>query len=203
MSTEMTALTRPVGRPRREGLDEAILQATLAELARAGYARMTIAAIAERAHTTKPTVYDRFPTKAELAARALESLRQRTPRRLSGNTRADLIQELSLLRSGALERKGITMLAAVLSEEQTNPELLRAFRTHVIAPRRANIRRILAAGKRSGELDAAADIEIAISMLVGSLYAAYSAGRPVRRDWPERVTDAWLRANAAEPRSLG
>lgn len=199
----MRALTRPVGRPRREGLDEAILEATLEELARVGYARMTVARVAERAHTTKPTVYDRFATKAELAARALESLRQRTPRRLSGDTRADLIEELSLLRSGALERKGITMLAAVLSEEQTNPELLRAFRTHVIGPRRANIRRILETGKRSGQVDSAADVELGISMLVGSLYAAYSAGKPVRRDWPERVADAWLRANAAEPRPPG
>jgi hypothetical protein len=32
-------------------------------------------------------------------------------------------------------------------------------------------------------------------MLVGSLYAAYSAGTKVSRDWPTRVVDAWLRAN--------
>jgi AcrR family transcriptional regulator len=187
--------TRRAGRPRRAGLDETILEAALAELARVGYARMTIAAVAERAHTTKPTVYDRFSNKAELAARALESLRQRTPRRLTGDMRADLVEELSLLRAGALERRGVTMLAAVLAEEQTNPELLRVFRKHVIGPRRANIRRILEAGKESGWLEKDADVELGVSMLVGSLYATYSAGKPVRRDWPERVVDAWLRAN--------
>src|SRR5919205_3922769 len=109
----MEGSTRPIGRPRREGLDDAILRGTLAELARVGYARMTIAAVAARANTTKPTVYARFPTKAELAARALESLRRRTPRDRTGDVRTDLIEELSLLRSGALHQNGITMLAAV------------------------------------------------------------------------------------------
>lgn len=193
----MPTAVRAVGRPRRAGLDEAILDAALAELARVGYARMTIAAVAARAGTTKPTVYDRFATKAELAARALESLRQRTRRELTGDMRRDLVEELSLLRAGALQRGGITILAAVLAEEQTNPELVRVVRRHVIRPRRENLRRILAAGQASGQLDHDADIELGISMLVGSLYAAYSGGRRPGRDWASRVVDAWLRANLA------
>jgi AcrR family transcriptional regulator len=193
----MRSSSRPVGRPRREGLDEAILQAALAELARVGYARMTIAAVAAHANTTKPTVYARFPSKAELAARALESLRQRTPRDRTGDVRADLIEELSLLRSGALRQNGITMLAAVLAEEHANPELLRLFRKHVIAPRRENLRQILLDARADGQLHLEVDVGVGISMLVGSLYASYSAGDPPGPDWPERVVDAWLRSNAA------
>jgi AcrR family transcriptional regulator len=192
----MQSSTRPIGRPRREGLDDAILRATLTELARVGYARMTIAAVAARANTTKPTVYARFSTKAELAARALESLRRRTPRDRTGDVRTDLIEELSLLRSGALRQNGITMLAAVLAEEHANPELLRLFRKHVIEPRRENLRRILSATHEDGQLDRGVDIDAGISMLVGSLYAAYSAGDPPGPDWPARVVDAWLRSNA-------
>jgi AcrR family transcriptional regulator len=192
----MQSSTRPIGRPRREGLDDAILRATLTELARVGYARMTIAAVAARANTTKPTVYARFSTKAELAARALESLRRRTPRDRTGDVRTDLIEELSLLRSGALRQNGITMLAAVLAEEHANPELLRLFRKHVIEPRRENLRRILSAAHEDGQLDRGVDIDAGISMLVGSLYAAYSAGDPPGPDWPARVVDAWLRSNA-------
>jgi AcrR family transcriptional regulator len=186
---------RPVGRPRRAGLDQAILDAALGELARVGYARMTVAAVAERAGTTKPTVYDRFPSKAELAARALASLRQRTPRRLTGDLRTDLIAELSLLRTGALENNGMTIMAAVLAEEHANPDLVRLFRKHVVRPRRDNLRRILTAGRTSGQLDPEADIELGISMLVGSLYAAYAAGRRPGRGWARQVVDAWLRPN--------
>jgi AcrR family transcriptional regulator len=192
----MQPSTRAAGRPRRQGLDEAILNAALTELARVGYTRMTIAAVAERAGTTKPSVYMRFPTKADLAARALESLRRRTPRALTGDARADLIEELSLLRSGALERNGITMLASVLAEEHVHPELLALFREHVIEPRRRNLRRILQTAVADGQVDADADIELAIAMLVGSLYAAYSAGSRPGIDWPQRVVDAWLRSNA-------
>jgi hypothetical protein len=36
-------------------------------------------------------------------------------------------------------------------------------------------------------------------MRVGSLYAAYAAGRSPGPDWPARVVDAWLRQNAATP----
>jgi hypothetical protein len=114
--------------------------------------------------------------------------------------RADLIEELSLLRTGALRPYGMTMLGAVLAEEHENPELLRLYRKHVITPRRQALRRILRAAHAAGDLDPDADIELGISMLVGSLFAAYTAGRPPGREWPARVVDAWLRQNGAEDR---
>jgi AcrR family transcriptional regulator len=185
------------GRPRKKGLDDAILAAALKELARVGYSRMSMDAIARLARTTKPTVYARFPSKAALAAAALESLRRSTPRHPTGDVRHDLIDELTLFRNGALRSNGASMLGAVLVEQHENPELLRLFREHVVHPRRENLRRILRSGRESGQLDADADIELAITMFIGSLYAAYMAGEPVGRDWPERIVDAWLRENAA------
>jgi AcrR family transcriptional regulator len=183
------------GRPRREGLDRAILDAALHELARAGYGRMTLDAVARRAGTTKPSIYARFPSKAALATAALESLRRRTPRHRSGDVRADLIEELSLFRNGALRANGMTLVGAVLVEERENPEFIRQFRKHVVEPRRANLRAILVAGRESGQLDEDADIELAITMMIGSLYGAYMAGVRTRRDWAERLVEAWLRAN--------
>jgi AcrR family transcriptional regulator len=201
MSTSRTAGTgtgRRAGRPRRKGLDEAILDAALTEMSRVGYSRMSVEAVARRAATTKPTIYARFPSKAALATAALESLRQRTPRHPSGDVREDLIEELSLYRKGALRSNGTSMLGAVLVEQHENPELLQLFRTHVVEPRRENLRRILRAGRKAGQLDPNADIELAVTMLIGSLYAAYMAGKPTTRDWPERVVDAWLRKNALD-----
>lgn len=197
-----SASTNPpprAGRPRREGLDQAILHAALDEMARVGYSRMSMESVARQAGTTKPTIYARWPSKAAVAAAALESLRRRTPRHPSGDMRTDLIEELMLLRSGALRANGMTMLGAVLVEQHENPDLLRLFRKHVVTPRRENLRRILRAGSKTGQLQPDADIELAITMLVGSLYAAYMAGRPIARNWPERVVDAWLRQNAGAP----
>jgi AcrR family transcriptional regulator len=184
------------GRPRREGLDEAILDAALAELGRVGYARMTVGAVAAAAGTTKPTVYARFPSKEALATSAVAHMRRRTARpRLTGDVRADLVAELRLFRAGALRPFGMSMLGSVLAEEHETPELLRLFRERVISPRRASLRRILRAASADGQLAPDTDIELGISMLVGSLYALYSAGRRVPQDWPERVVDAWLGAN--------
>jgi AcrR family transcriptional regulator len=165
-------------------------------MARVGYARMKLDAVAARASTTKPTLYSRYPSKAALATAALEHMRLRTPRPpLSGDVRRDLVEELTRFRLGALRPYGMSMLGAVLAEEHENPELLRLFREHVIAPRRQNVRRILRAARKNGQLTEGADIELGISMLVGSLYALYTAGNSPGRDWPERVVDGWLDAN--------
>lgn len=196
MPTSKEATVRR-GRPRREGLDRAILDATVTEIARVGYARMSLEVVARRAATTKPTIYARFHSKGDLAIAALESLRLRTPRHRSGDLRADLIDELALFRNGAVRANGMTLLAAVLVEQHDNPDLLKQFRKSVIEPRRHNLRAILIDGQTSGQLDPDADIELAITMLIGSLYAAYTAGTPTRRDWPQKVVDAWLDQNAA------
>jgi AcrR family transcriptional regulator len=156
---------------------------------------MSLEAVARQAGTTKPTIYTRFRSKAGLATAALESMRLRTPRRRSGDVRADLIEELSLFRSGALRAGGMTLLGAVLVEQHENPEFLELFRKHVVDPRRHNLRGILSAAVQAGQVDPHADVEIAITMMIGSLYAGYMAGAQTGRDWPERVVDAWLRSN--------
>jgi AcrR family transcriptional regulator len=195
-SKETVTQKRSPGRPRRESLDAELLDAALAEMSRVGYVRMNLDAVAARASTTKPTLYSRYPSKAALATAALEHMRQRTPRPpLSGDVRRDLVEELDRFRMGALRPHGMSMIGTVLAEEHENPELLRLFREHVIAPRRQTLRRILRAARKNGQLAEDADIELGVSMLVGSLYALYSAGNAVSRDWAPRVVDAWLRTN--------
>lgn len=60
-----------VGRPRDSRIDRAVLQATVELLEEVGYPRLTIAAIAERAETSKPAIYRRWPTKAHLVHAAV------------------------------------------------------------------------------------------------------------------------------------
>jgi len=58
--------TPNVGRPRDPRIDGAILDATADLLVVVGYANLTMAAVAERAGTTKTALYRRWSSKAEL-----------------------------------------------------------------------------------------------------------------------------------------
>src|SRR4051794_33804579 len=58
------------GRPRDPRIDAAILGATADLLVEIGYANLTMAAVAERAGTTKTALYRRWSSKAELVHEA-------------------------------------------------------------------------------------------------------------------------------------
>ncbi len=58
------------GRPRDPRIDAAILRATAELLVELGYANLTLAAVAERAGTTKTALYRRWSSKAELVHEA-------------------------------------------------------------------------------------------------------------------------------------
>src|SRR4029078_2668204 len=58
------------GRPRRRRIDAAILRATTDLLVEIGYSNLTMAAVAERAGTTKTALYRRWASKAEIVHEA-------------------------------------------------------------------------------------------------------------------------------------
>ena len=188
----MRQATRPRGRPRPPDTDQKILAATLELLGRDGYARMSVDAIAARAGVTKPTIYLRWPSKAALAAAALMELaaaRERTVPVETGDTYVDLVAQARHFQSGVSRPFGISLVGAVLAEEHETPELLALYRKHIVAPRRALLRRVLEHARERGELRTDADLDLAVNMLVGAYYAQHLAGKPFARDWAEQVVD--------------
>jgi AcrR family transcriptional regulator len=173
-------------------VEEAVLKATLEQLAASGYTRMSIEAIAEQAGTTKPTIYRRWSGKAELAVAALARYQMVDAPRPTGELRADLVAVLEDFQTKLLRPNGMSMIGTILAEERHTPGLIDAFRTNIVAPRRAGIRSILEAATRRGELDTSADLDVAVSMLVGSFYARYLTGEPIPRDWPSRLVDTLI-----------
>ena len=117
---------RAPGRPRSQRADEAILAAALAELGERGYARMSVDAVAARAGVSKPTVYLRHRTKADLATAAIASMRTQPRPEPTADVRSDLIAHLSLLRAGLERPNGMAMFGTVLAEEGETPEIGRA-----------------------------------------------------------------------------
>ncbi|KQW53580.1 TetR family transcriptional regulator [Nocardioides sp. Root1257] len=63
-------MTTAPGRPRDRRIDSAVLAATAELLVEVGYADLTIAAVADRARTTKPAIYRRWRSKAHLVHEA-------------------------------------------------------------------------------------------------------------------------------------
>src|ERR1044072_400746 len=72
MKSDVSAVdkTPGAGRPREPRIDAAILRATADLLVEIGYSNLTMAAVAERAGTTKTALYRRWSSKAELVHEA-------------------------------------------------------------------------------------------------------------------------------------
>lgn len=178
------------GRPREPEVDQRILDATLRLLAQHGYVRMSLEEVAAAAGVTKPTIYRRYPSKAALTTAALARARQQHPPPAeTGDTRSDLIAHLRHFQRGVSRRYGMSLLGTVLAEEHETPELLELYRHYVIQPRRHEVRAILEHAQERGELRADADLDLAVTMVIGAYYAQYLAGDPFLPDWAEQNVD--------------
>lgn len=178
---------RAPGRPRDPRVDEAILGAALDALAVDGYAGMSIEGVAAAAGVAKPTVYRRYPSKADLATAALATLAAAEPEPDTGSTRDDLVAALATFQRNHLRPNGPALLGTVLAEEHRTPELLAMFRQRLLRPRRARLRALLARGQDRGEVRADADLDAAVNALVGAVYARHLTGEGVPADWSART----------------
>ncbi|MGH3145239.1 MAG: TetR/AcrR family transcriptional regulator [Rubrobacter sp.] len=180
------------GRPRSPEVGEDILRAAMKVMGRSGYAGMSIEEVAAEAGVSRPTIYLRYPGKAELATAALASYRDRGRPDETGDTYVDLVARLVHFRRGVERPFGMAMIGSVLAEEHTTPELLALFRKRVVEPRREELREVLEHARGRGELREGGDIEAAVNMLVGSYYARYLAGDRFSDGWPNSEVEAVL-----------
>jgi AcrR family transcriptional regulator len=180
------------GRPRSRAVDEAILAAARDELAERGYARMSVDGVAARAGVSKPTVYLRHPSKADLATAAIASMRAEPRPTPTDDVRSDLIAHLRLLRAGLERPYGIATFGTVLAEEHETPELLALFRERLVRPRRRELRAVLEAARDRGELGPDANLDIAVAALVGAFFGRYLAGDPLGGRFVSTLADTVL-----------
>jgi AcrR family transcriptional regulator len=124
----------PETRSRRRGeqLEAAILQAAWDELTEVGYNALTIERVASRAGTSKPVIYRRWSSRAELVLAAWGS---RKPARLAeridtGSLRGDLIALFTRIarRTDAMLSETI---AGVMSEVFRHPEVAEVLRARL------------------------------------------------------------------------
>lgn len=140
-------------RRRGQKLTDALLEAAWGELAERGYAAATYERIAERAGTSRPVVYRRWPTKAELALAAIRHQGARDPvdEPDTGSLRGDL---LALL--GDVNRRRSPIMAVLgasagefLRETGLSPSQVREY---WLGDRATVINRVIARAVDRGEV---------------------------------------------------
>jgi AcrR family transcriptional regulator len=173
MSSDVTAEAPQRGRPRSERARKAILEAAAELLLARGLSAVSMDAVAERAGVSKATIYRWWPTKETLALDALYTewaAVQPPHQRDTGSLRGDL---LSLLRPWARlagSRPYGRVVAALLTEAQTDPVFAAQYRQRFVEPRRQQGREIFRRAIERGEIPASTKVEVALDLLYGSLY---------------------------------
>lgn len=186
---------RPPGRPRSERAGRAIIVATLEMLVEGeSLDSLSIEAVAARAGVAKATLYRRWPDKHALISYALESLDEPVEPVTGGPVRQALIDAVDQLCRWAVESTSGRLLPHLLGGVRRSPELYRRYLDIVVEPRREAIREVLRRGVRERQLDPDLDIEVASTVLFGSVLSlvATGGGGAVARDVPERAVDLVL-----------
>ena len=150
-------LEEPVARRRRGAvLEDALLEATWQELHDVGYAALTIDGVAQRAGTSRPVIYRRWATKADLVLAAVQRALHREAVEVpdTGSLRGDL---LTLMRQANHRTAPSAALLAYylgpyFQETGTTPRDLRA---SVLGHRTTSIDEVLDRAAERGEIDAA------------------------------------------------
>jgi AcrR family transcriptional regulator len=180
---------RGPGRPRDQRASTAIAEAALRQLAELGYAKVSMDGVATEAGVARATVYRRYRDKADLitAAIAANSSTHLAPVP-STDPRTDLTDFLDQFdlrfAESCLEVVG-TLIGA-----REDPGALDLHRQRVVAPRMGYARSLLEQAREEGRLRADADLDLALEMLVGSVFARRIAGLPSAPGWAERAVDA-------------
>lgn len=159
MGSVTTAPRSAPGRPRDADLDAAIATATLELLAERGYHGLSITAVAERAGTTTPAVYRRWPSKAELV---LGVVFRTDGDEVVADT-GDLDQDVRTMIRWTLEKLGSPVgraaLAGLLGEPVGGPSVRHEQLAGVWRSLGARLGQAVDGGELRGDVDLDAQIE--------------------------------------------
>ena len=183
------------GRPRSERARKAILEAAAELLLARGLSAVSMDAVAERAGVSKATIYRWWPTKETLALDALytEWAAARSQTRDTGSLRGDLLSMLRPWARLAGSRPYGRVVAALLTEAQTDPVFGAEYRQRFLEPRREQVREIFRRAIERGEIPAGTKVEVALDLLYGSMYHRLLHGHaPLSDQFVRDVVDTVL-----------
>lgn len=186
------------GRPRDAAIDDAVLDATLRQLARDGFSALSLASVAAAAGTSRPAIYRRWPDKESLVIDAIARLAQVDPPEFVGDPFEDLVTELEHFRHCITEAAALP-LAGLMLGDGVQDALRDKYHELIVVPRRTRIRSCLQRAVDDRTLDADADLAIAGTFLTGSWYSLALAQVDPPDDWARRTAVLVWRACGGEP----
>jgi AcrR family transcriptional regulator len=162
-------------------------------LADAGYAGLTMEAVARRARAGLDTVYRRWPSKRELLADALDlSVAEAVPVTDSGDIRTDLETMFAELCEYCARHGFNRVVAAVVGEAVADPWWSARLSAH-LAQRRALTRPLVERAITAGQLRADTDPDLLLDLLNGVIWQrALLAQTPPDPGHAARIVDALL-----------
>jgi AcrR family transcriptional regulator len=202
MNGEMTAEAPRRGRPRSEKARQAILEAAAELLLARGLSAVSMDAVAEQAGVSKATIYRWWPTKETLALDALytEWAAARPSPRDTGSLRGDLLSLLRPWARLASSRPYGRVIAALITEAQTDPVFAAEYRERFVEPRRDQARAIFRRAIERGEIPADTKIDVALDILYGPFYHRLLHGHaPLNDRFVHDVIDTALGGIAPRP----
>jgi AcrR family transcriptional regulator len=202
--TQLATTAEPAprqGRPRSEKSRKAILRAASELLLEHGLNHVSMDAIAERAGTSKATIYRWWPSKELLALDALFSDWEpgRPDRYDTGSLAGDL---LALIRPWARQlatKPYGRVIAALITRAQSDPEFAEEYRARFVQPRRDPGRVIFARAIERGEIPTDSDIEAALDLLYGPFYHRILNGHASLTDQFTSAVVDYVVAGASRP----
>jgi AcrR family transcriptional regulator len=182
------------GRRRSASAHQAILQATVDLLAQAGYAALTIEAIAARAGVGKKTIYRWWPSKAAVALEALTAhANAQVPFVDTGSLSGDLLAYFA--RSfPSLQGESGKLLRGLAAEAQLDADFARDFQRLFIGPRREALVALLQRGVQRGELAVDTNVEVLADMIYGAKWYRFLLHpAPLDAAFGQEIVDLVLR----------
>ena len=169
-ASAVDVVARGPGRPRSEKAGKAVIRSTLTLLQRVGFNELSIESVAAHAGVGKATVYRWLPNKAELVIAAFVSAVEKELRFPSTGPVLESIHK-QMRRWAVIFRSPLgQVVATVIGAGQSDPEILQAFRSHWVEPRRVEARKLLQQSIKKGEIRADLDPDTVLDMLYGPLY---------------------------------
>lgn len=154
--------------PRSEAREQAILHAALELVVDVGYDRLSMDALAERAHASKATIYRHWSGKADVVASALRCRAHEIgPVPDTGSLRADLLELLCASCEAFTEEDG-PLMASVLWAMRNDRELAELMHTQVLEHKQDQVNQVVTRAVARGEVPAGVDPAVA-SEVVSSM----------------------------------